>query len=570
MNMLPIFTEPRRHPDRAALADRPPDQSLDQPAHHASAARQPLARIFVSPQRERRETNWVYLAILSLALGVAPLLMLGGAASGFTTMLALLGGVVLVALIWWRPIIGLYVIAFCAVVIEQEPLPYNIFTDRLNIFYWPPRLDGVMPERPIGFLLLFIFLLIIFQRLLARKRVLRGGALLWPFLFLLACVVMGIARGLTSGGTLRIIVLEVRPFWYLFLAYLLAYNLVTEKRHVRTLLWITILGTGIKALQGVYIVVGPLHGHIQGQNEIMAHEQSFFFVLILLLIALFSLHKRYWPQLAACLVILPFLLVALVANNRRADYSALALGVVVAWLLIIIAKPKARKGLITGLVISAALAGAYVLVFQHVNGSLGEPARAVISVIHPSASDARDAASNLYRYVEDYDLKYTEAQSPITGYGFGKPFIQPLVLPNIVDLDPYYLFIPHNNVLWIWMRLGPLGYLAFFYLLGAAIIRGSQMVRRLKDPMLQLMAIFVVATIFIEVPLAYGDYQLFFYRNILYIGILLGVLMKLPHLDDAAPASSATPPNQENTTPTHETAHGHTPPAPALVGGGRP
>jgi hypothetical protein len=83
------------------------------------------------------------------------------------------------------------------------------------------------------------------------------------------------------------------------------------------------------------------------------------------------------------------------------------------------------------------------------------------------------------------------------------------------------------------------------------------------------MAIFVVATIFIEVPLAYGDYQLFFYRNILYIGILLGVLMKLPQLDDAPPAA-ATPPNQENTTPAHEAAHGHTPPAPALVGSGRP
>lgn len=558
MNMLPFQKLPPRPP--ALPNSRPP--------------RAPLSRVFVSAARQRREASLIYLVILAFTIGLTPLLMLGGAGSGYTTMLALLVGVALVALMWWRPVIGLYVIAICAVVVEQEPLPYNIFTDHLNIFYWPPRLDGSMPERPIGLLLLFILAIFIFQRLLARKRVLQGGALLWPFLFLLGCVVMGIGRGLSSGGTMRIIVLEVRPFWYLFISYLIAYNLITEKRHVRTLLWITILGTGIKAVQGVYIVVGPLHGHLQGQNEIMAHEQSFFFVLILLLIVLFCLHKNYWPQLIACLVILPFLAVALIANNRRADYSAFAIGAVVAWMLVIVAKPKARKALITGLVVCGALAGAYILVFQHVNGSLGEPARSVISVIHPSSADQRDTLSNLYRYIEDYDLKFTEKQSPITGYGFGKPFLQPLLLPNIQDLDPYYLYIPHNNVLWIWMRLGPLGYLALWYLFGAAIVRGTQMIRRLKDPLLQYMAIFTVATIFIEVPLAYGDYQFFFYRNIIYIGILLGVLVKLPQLDATeavAPAVTTSARKRETReTPANETAHGHAPPAPAYVGRGHP
>ena len=559
MSMLPFQKLPPNKPPRLARSG---------PTRPRRAA---LSRVFVSPARQRREANLIYLVIFAATIAVAPLLMLGGDSNGYTTMLALLVGVALVALMWWRPVIGLYVIAICAVVVEQEPLPYNIVTDHLNIFYWPPRLDGSMPERPIGFLLLFILLIFIFQQLLSRQRPLRGGALFWPFLFLLGCVAMGIARGLSSGGTLRIIVLEVRPFWYLFISYLLAYNLITEKRHVRALLWITILGTGIKALQGVYIVVGPLHGHIQGQNEIMAHEQSFFFVLILLLIVLFCLHKNYWPQLIACLVILPFLAVALVANNRRADYSAFAIGAVVAWILVIAVKPKARKALITGLVLCGALVGAYILVFQHVNGSLGEPARAVISVIHPSSADQRDTLSNLYRYIEDYDLKYTEKQSPITGYGFGKPFQQPLLLPNIVGLDPYYLYIPHNNVLWIWMRLGPLGYLALWYLFGAAIVRGTQLLRRLKDPVLQRMAIFVVATIFIEVPLAYGDYQFFFYRNILFIGILLGVLVKLPQLDGAeAVAPAVTRPLRKRETLADEAAHGHASPAPAYVGSGHP
>ena len=549
----------------------------------ARAPRPRLARVYLSPARQNREGQVIYGAILALAVGLAPLLMLGGASAGFTTMLALLAGVVLVALMWWRPVFGMYVIVLCAVVIEQEPLPYNIGTDHLYIFYWPVQLQG-LPERPIGFLLLFILLVFIFHRLASRQRVLRGGALLAPLLFLLACVALGVARGMTSGGDFRIIVLEVRPFWYLFISYLLAYNLVTEKRHVRNLLWIAILGTGIKALQGVYIVMGPLHGHVQGQNEIMAHEQSFFFVLILLLIVLFCLHRNYWPQLIACLVILPFLAVALIANNRRADYTAFALGAVVAWLLVIAVKPQARKALISGLAFCAILGGVYILAFQHVGGALGEPARAVISVIHPSVADQRDTASNLYRYIEDYDLKYTELQSPITGYGFGKPFLQPLLLPNVLDLDPYYLFIPHNNVLWIWMRLGPLGFLALWYLVGAAIIRGSLIARRLKDPMLQRMAIFVVATTFMEIVVAYGDYQFFFYRNIIFIGILFGILMKLPSMDGTttdtvkratggtavAVSAPAVPSPQKREMPANEAADGDAPLAPANVGSGHP
>src|SRR5436305_411441 len=85
---------------------------------------------------------------------------------------------------------------------------------------------------------------------LAQKR---RGKLFLPFLFFLLCVAGGIVHGLTSGGNLKIIVVEVRPFWYLFLSYLLAYNLVRHRDHVRLLFWLVIMSAGIKSLEGVYI-----------------------------------------------------------------------------------------------------------------------------------------------------------------------------------------------------------------------------------------------------------------------------------------------------------------------------
>ena len=116
------------------------------------------------------------------------------------------------------------------------------------------------------------------------------------------------------------------------------------------------------------------------------------------------------------------------------------------------------------------------------------------------------------------------------GLGFGKPFLEPILLPDISGLDIYYLYIPHNTIYWIWMRLGPIGYLALWYLFGAIIVRGCIIVRNLKDKYLQLVAIYIVAMIIMEIIVAFADYQLSFYRNVIYVGMLAGILVKLPTL----------------------------------------
>jgi hypothetical protein len=480
--------------------------------------------------------------LLLATLVLTPLLVLAGASQGFGQAVVELAALIVLALAPWKPILSLYLLVICAILIEQDPLIGTpIGTDTLQVFSWPVNLQG-LPERPIGFFILAVLAIVVCTRLLQGRRPLYGGKLFYPFVFFLGCVAMGIIHGLTSGGDFRIIVLEIRPWWYLFVSYVLAFNTVSEVKHVRNILWLTIIGTAVKSLQGVYIVYYFLGGHISGHNEIMAHEQSFFFVLVLLLLALMALHQLQRGFLIAILLSLPCLLIALIANNRRADYVALLAGIAVAWVLVIVLKPQARRVLIAALVLCVLLGGAYVLAFQNASGALGQPANAVISVFKPSAADARDSSSNAYRAIEDYDLKYTEAVSPLLGYGFGKPFLQPQMLPDVSQLDPYYLYIPHNNVLWIWMRLGPLGFAALWNLIGTGIVCGCLIARRLRNRELQLFAIFAVSAVVMEVIVAYGDYQFYFYRNMIYIGITLGVLLKLPAIARAAsPEESAEP-----------------------------
>jgi hypothetical protein len=455
---------------------------------------------------------------------------------GFGTVAVVLAAIVLAGAIVRWPVVGFFVVSACVVLVEQEPLSTPIFTDGLDIFHWPASLAG-LPERPIGIVFLFTLAVLVCRRLATRERPLKGGALLGPLGLLMLCVLEGVARGLTSGGDSKIIVVEVRPFEYLFLAYLLAYNLITTKRQLKAFFWIVILSAGVKAVQGVYIVFFVLHGHLSGQNEIMAHEESFFFVALLLLVALFCLHHRERAQLYMALAILPFLVISLVANNRRADYVALLVGLAVAWVLVVVANRACRKRHLAAMTVCAVLASGYILGFANASGSFAAPARGIMATIHPSASDTRDASSNAYRVTEDEDLKVTAKQNPLLGWGFGKPYLQPVTLPNILSLDPYYLYIPHNTVYWILMRLGFFGYVAFWYLIAAAIIGGCLILRRLRDRYLQLIGIYVVAVVPMTVLLGYADYQLSFYRNIIYLGLLLGILMRLPALD--APSAEA-------------------------------
>jgi general stress protein CsbA len=471
----------------------------------------------------------MFIALLGVVCVLTPLLVLGGFILSFGSVLGILAALAVVCLVAVWPLTGFYLVAGCAILVEEEPLPTPILTDRLNIFYWPAGYEGQV-ERPIGFLMIFILLSLVTHRLVSRQRLLAGGALLGPFLFFLLFVTAGIVHGSMTGGNLKITVVELRPIEYLFLSYLLAYNLLTQMRHLRAFLWLSILGAGVKALQGIYIYVVILHGDLTGHHDIMAHEESFFFVALLLLAVLFCLHYRYIPQLVAALVFLPFVLVALVANQRRADYVALALGLAVVWVLAAWMKPRARTAFLVSLLVCAVLCGGYVIGFSRSTAAIAQPAREIFSVFQAGPGDGGAADSNQYRAIENFDLTYTAKQNPL-GLGFGKQFLQPIMLTNISALDPYYLYVPHNTLYWIWMRLGAMGFFALLYLFGAIIVRGTLIARQLRDPYLQLIAIYVVAVTFMEVIVAIADYQLFSFRTVIYFGLLTGIVAKLPEMD---------------------------------------
>ncbi len=447
-------------------------------------------------------------------------------------LLVALAAVIVAAAIARWPLLGLYLLTACVVLIEAAPLETPVLTDRLFVYAWPPDLAGRV-DRPIGMLLLFALAVVGCRRWRRDGRPFAGGPLLWPFAAFLLCVAWGAVRGWLAGGTVKIIALEVRPFCYLFLAYLLAYNAIGAIRHVRILLWIIVLGAGVKALQGVYVYLGVLHGHLGARREVLAHEESFFLAAVVVLFVAFALHHRDPRQYWTILQLLPFVATAIIANQRRVGYLILLSGAGVVWLLTVLVVAPRRRQLVTAFGVCAPILVFYVLASYPDTTFLARPSRGLVSVFYPDPADAKDVSSNLYRAIENRALWATIAEHPFLGRGFGREFLQPIALPDISQWSPFYLYVPHNTILWVWMRLGLVGFLALWFLLGSLIARSALVAARLRDPYLRTIAIFVPAVTVMEVLVAYADYQLYALRNVLYLGVLAGAAMRLDAVEGA-------------------------------------
>src|SRR5258708_20039579 len=113
-------------------------------------------------QRKRSDLR-LFIVIFVSALCLVPLLTISGTIFGFSTVLGIVGLIVLVAIVIRWPLFGFFVGLGCTLLIDQDPLPLVYNFSNVYIFHWPPALQG-LPDRPIGFFLLLVLLGFIVQR----------------------------------------------------------------------------------------------------------------------------------------------------------------------------------------------------------------------------------------------------------------------------------------------------------------------------------------------------------------------------------------------------------------------
>ena len=149
--------------------------------------------------------------------------------------------------------------------------------------------------------------------------------------------------------------------------------------------------------------------------------------------------------------------------------------------------------------------------------------------------------SNQYRQAEDANLVLNVQASNGIGKGFGVPIDYAIPITDLSNISSAIDFVPHNGVLYVWMRMGLLGEIAFFSMVGAMIMRACQLVK-VADRELALLGTVVVCAIVGYVVQGYNDMGFFWFRIAVGLGVLLGAVeaaLRLSREDQITTAEGA-------------------------------
>jgi hypothetical protein len=376
------------------------------------------------------------------------------------------------SIVHW-PVMATYMAVLVTILFDVLPSTYaHTFIADLGIFR---NLSSVgLPDAVVVSLFEVVVALALaaslFQRFHQRRRLARGP-LFWPLIGFGSMVVFGELQGLVSGGDFTISLWEIRPLLYMVLLYVLSVNTVSKPVHLRVVLWITVLAIAARCVEGVYRYFQiPADTRVSVQT-VLEHEDSLFLAITLGLLVGAMLWRRWLPKqlLPVLLVMMPLVGYVMIINHRRAVYVCAFLVVLTVLPLVWtgLRSAKQRKLFIYAIVLSSVLGSLYTAAFWNRGSSIGKPAQAVRSIFDP---DDRDYASNMYREFENENLRFTIELSPLVGIGFGKPM---QVVRWIVDLSESWamqLYMPHNNMLWLWMRMGIIGFIMFWMTIGAGVL----------------------------------------------------------------------------------------------------
>lgn len=429
----------------------------------------------VAEQRQRRRSGagafFASAGVFLLFIAISVLFLFVPAKPEIVLVLAAAMTVVLAIIRW--PIVGTFTCLILAVNFDSLPSPwYNNVISELGVFR-NLSYKGLPQFVWISIFELLVVLTLssaVVRRWHSHRRLLRG-ALFPPIMLFGAMVLFGEINGLMTGGDFKISLWELRPLFYVVALYLLAVNTIKEPSQIKAVIWISILAVFARSLDGIsrYFAMTPDMRAVA--STVLEHDDSLLLSVVLaMLVPVFLWRARLQKRLVWALVLLaPFALYTIVINHRRAAYFCLLL--ILASMVPLIwtsfNSRKARFRLVLLIAGTTVVLGLYVAAFWNGYGSLAQPAQAVRSVIAPSE---RDYLSNLYRDQENTNLNATIAQSPVVGIGFGKPMKVVVQMASLLDQWSLQLYMPHNNMLWLWMRMGIIGFAVFWLLVGSSLM----------------------------------------------------------------------------------------------------
>jgi len=429
--------------------------------------------------------------------------------------------------------LSLYLFMFCVMILDQYAIPgFSSFSFDVRFFhnlkeipYVPYMHSGVVSPFEIHVLFLTTALLI---HASVRKSFSFKPIPVWgAFIFFFAMLFFSFLNGIRNGGEFLVALWEVRALFYLCVMYLIVPQILDTKNQVKTLFWVFIAGISIKAFQGVekFVSLGFTTG---GFEVLTSHEDPVFMVTIFIFLIGLLLFRAGFKQKTYLLITLLPMFLGFYVAQRRASYASFM--VVIAAIIVLLPSLKRIQFLKYFLPVLVVLL-LYGAAFWNNDGTFARPVQMIKSgFVEPDKeTNFSDYSSNLYRDFENYNLAQTVVNNPVLGTGFGVKYDQPIRLVNI--RFPLREYIPHNHIYWIIVKTGAVGFFAFWFFFNCFAAKGTQVFLRLTDPYLKAVTLVIIVAVINQLVVSFFDLQLTYYRSMLYLGCLMGMLSVITTID---------------------------------------
>jgi hypothetical protein len=337
-----------------------------------------------------------------------------------------------------------------------------------------------------------------------------------------------LAWGIVRGG-------QIQPaYWQLLVPMTtglcaLAFLYATRTTDIRAFGTIIVVAAVTKALQVVWVYevvcrplnIKPFHA--------TTHSDSVTFASAIIIAASMAFEDRSKANIRRLLWVVPFMMAAVVMNNRRLAFVGVVGGVVTAYALM--RSGPAKKKLTRGLLIASPFIFAYIKIGSKIDNPLFMPAQLLASV-----TEQKDASS-ITRDIENYNLIVTLKSSRIFGTGFGHEYIEAVVADDIThgaSAHLLYRYIPHNSILGMWAAVGPAGMAIIWIPYLTLAFFAARSYRLSKKPLERAACLSALGMTTSVLAQHWGDMGLHSYPATLAFSASYAIVAKLgPKLEDA-------------------------------------
>jgi hypothetical protein len=360
-----------------------------------------------------------------------------------------------------------------------------------------------------------------------RGRLLLPDPFTPPLILMTVAIVAGVVTGAAAGIDGNDLFEAARSFIPLVLIPFVVINAVDPDHLRRAIGFVGGLAT-IKGVAGLAVLAAGLSASAGAAEERLTYlEAAPNFLMMLFLLCVFAALIAGVRLPAWTVAATPFVFAALLLSYRRSFYIATIAGALL--VLLLASGQVGRRLLVPGLIV--VVLGGWLALSSGIVTEVNGPVEERIESLDPGKVKTND--QDRYRIDERDNVLAELKDAPLTGLGLGVPWRarQPLSIEN--DGGRGYV---HFAALYYWLKLGPMGVIAYLWLLLTAVVTGISVWRRHADPIVRVAALALGTGV---VGLALAELTATFVgadrRMAAVLGALLGLLAIANAMARAAP-----------------------------------